>query len=783
MRRSRRAAPSPDPEALAAAGQDDDAIDDALRKRHAEDRGLPPSATWDEITAHDTERRRTRSDQANATGIGGAQGEPAGDDLLSLFRRSGGDDLLARTDSSDAGLAAAAAQRNVELEATVASLRRELQLALEKSEMLAATFTREKQALQEERISEARERLELASVVAEQLGVIESAADALVDAVPIDQGEALRAPQSALVQGVERLRGSVQSMAATEQQLVDEADEAPPVSEVGDAASRAGLSEAEAAARQQELVGVSGVSQKRASELLMMADFDVNRAAEFHFTPTAEEGDAPAQQPLGGAPGSALSPGVTIGSDGLLAMAPAFNAGSVMFGEEPPPLSPAVTSPSEGAGGASPAVLDGLQLVKLVTIQAMSRGSLARRSHRKRSQVAQELLLTERSYYQGLRTLIDVYLSPLTQLSNAGHDAEIPAAQRRAIFGEVAALAELHSTQLLAQLVERLDAKRWCASTVLGDIFSVQTIELLKIHQVWANNYFTALTALRSMKEENPHFREWLLRQQQKQQQAGAAGGGGGMGLALEDYLIMPIQRIPRYVMLLKELLRCTTPHHPDHSLLSEAIERVGVLAQHVNESKRAAESRERVTAISEAFSRAGKKKGLPAGFELMSAARTWLRDGEIWEIDMRADLKLRTCFVFNDLLVKAEASECEGRLEAAVLRYCGMLPLNAETAVERAWMPSPFYKRGKKAAASPVTGRIDPHSSPKIPIIKIAGSVPRGSGRGGETTRVEWMLVAKDEQSWEQWHRSLLEAISWQSKVKRQCEFPPVWLPSAALC
>ena len=95
------------------------------------------------------------------------------------------------------------------------------------------------------------------------------------------------------------------------------------------------------------------------------------------------------------------------------------------------------------AGGASPAVLDGLQLVKLVTIQAVSRGSAARRSHRKRSQVAQELLLTERSYYQGLRTLIDVYLSPLTQLSNAGHDAEIPAAQRRAIFGEVAALASV----------------------------------------------------------------------------------------------------------------------------------------------------------------------------------------------------------------------------------------------------------------------------------------------------------------------------------------------------
>eukprot|EP01044_Picomonas_judraskeda_P033230 COSAG03_NODE_13212_length_512_cov_0.607748_1_plen_160_part_01 len=82
------------------------------------------------------------------------------------------------------------------------------------------------------------------------------------------------------------------------------------------------------------------------------------------------------------------------------------------------------------------------------------------------------------------------------------------------------------------------------------------------------------------------------------------------------------------------------------------SLKRVSELAEHVNESKRQSESRERVSAIAAAFGRAKKKsvmlptsyRGAP--FELMSAARTWLRDGDVWETSTRggADLKLRTC-------------------------------------------------------------------------------------------------------------------------------------------
>ena len=51
-----------------------------------------------------------------------------------------------------------------------------------------------------------------------------------------------------------------------------------------DLARRAGHAEAEARALQAQVVGVTGASEKRAVELLLMADFDINRAAEYHFT-------------------------------------------------------------------------------------------------------------------------------------------------------------------------------------------------------------------------------------------------------------------------------------------------------------------------------------------------------------------------------------------------------------------------------------------------------------------------------------------------------------------
>ena len=42
--------------------------------------------------------------------------------------------------------------------------------------------------------------------------------------------------------------------------------------------------------------------------------------------------------------------------------------------------------------------------------------------------------------------------------------------------------------------------------------------------------------------------------------------------MTLSSFLISPIQRVPRYCMLLEGLVKSTPAAHPDHSLLAQSL-------------------------------------------------------------------------------------------------------------------------------------------------------------------------------------------------------------------
>lgn len=71
-------------------------------------------------------------------------------------------------------------------------------------------------------------------------------------------------------------------------------------------------------------------------------------------------------------------------------------------------------------------------------------------------------------------------------------------------------------------------------------------------------------------------------------------------GLHLGALLILPIQRIPRYVLLLQDLLRHTESGHPDHADLVQALKDMRQVADYINEKKREAEALNLVVRIQE---------------------------------------------------------------------------------------------------------------------------------------------------------------------------------------
>lgn len=70
-------------------------------------------------------------------------------------------------------------------------------------------------------------------------------------------------------------------------------------------------------------------------------------------------------------------------------------------------------------------------------------------------------------------------------------------------------------------------------------------------------------------------------------------------GLKLSSFLIKPIQRICKYPLLFRELLKFTNPdEHTRYSLLIDAFHKIEKVTEHINEGKRTAEKLQRIVDI-----------------------------------------------------------------------------------------------------------------------------------------------------------------------------------------
>ena len=139
-------------------------------------------------------------------------------------------------------------------------------------------------------------------------------------------------------------------------------------------------------------------------------------------------------------------------------------------------------------------------------------------------------------------------------------------------------------------------------------------IPFLKIYTEYVNNHQSALGIIDHLTAKNPDFKNFVERAQKDNQ---------CNGLLLRDFLIDPVsllpalpyynirsaffdgekvQRIPRYELLLKELLKNTPEDHPDHTPLETALEQVRNVATVLNEKHREQKSRTRVLEIKKLF-------------------------------------------------------------------------------------------------------------------------------------------------------------------------------------
>eukprot|EP01137_Pigoraptor_chileana_P000217 Opistho-2@36016 len=264
------------------------------------------------------------------------------------------------------------------------------------------------------------------------------------------------------------------------------------------------------------------------------------------------------------------------------------SAGSMSFG-----------TPGLGAGGGAVGVgsqspvlvglvgsMDGVGLVKSAGSSSphLGREQQAGRPDR-RTNLAMELLKTEETYADGLNVIIEVFLTPLKEA--AAYERPVASLKEiRAIFSEIEPIHTI-SSHLVGELRNRL--ARWGPCTCLSDVFSRGIMNYLKLYSVYVNNYEEALNVLDKCRRSNAAFRAFVDR--------GEANPACGR-MCLADLLILPVQRIPRYVLLLNDLVRYTAASHPDHAGLREALDGMRQLAVRINEAKRQADRVHRMIAV-----------------------------------------------------------------------------------------------------------------------------------------------------------------------------------------
>jgi len=241
----------------------------------------------------------------------------------------------------------------------------------------------------------------------------------------------------------------------------------------------------------------------------------------------------------------------------------------------------------------------------------------------KRDLAVEELIKTEKSYVDQLRLLDVVYVDALKKLKT------ITPEQHSTLFSQIKIILNFN-TNFLTNLSTAIKENKSIGQEMLN------FCPYFKIYREYVNNYEQASILLRKLKDR-PDFTEF-----------DEEGRTRCNNLSISDLIVTPIQRVPRYPMLLKEIIKNTEDNHHDLHLLTAALQKYTALNKDINEGIKEQEKRNKVREIGEKLLDGGKP------VTLVAPARRFIMKGELSKV-CRAKNKKYMFFLFNDLLIYAD--------------------------------------------------------------------------------------------------------------------------------
>ncbi|XP_062830719.1 spermatogenesis-associated protein 13 isoform X3 [Anolis carolinensis] len=255
------------------------------------------------------------------------------------------------------------------------------------------------------------------------------------------------------------------------------------------------------------------------------------------------------------------------------------------------------------------------------------RQKMAENKDQMRTNVIREIMNTERIYIKHLKDICEGYIRQCRK-----HTGMFTAAQLNTIFGNIEDIYKFQR-KFLKDLEKQYNKEEPHLSEI-GACF-LQHQEGFAIYSEYCNNHPSACIELSNLMKQGKyrHFFEACRLLQQM------------IDIAIDGFLLTPVQKICKYPLQLAELLKYTTQEHSDYNDIIAAYEAMKNVACLINERKRRLESIDKIARWQVSIVNW-------EGQDILGRSSELIHSGELTKISKQGKSQQRTFFLFDHQLV-----------------------------------------------------------------------------------------------------------------------------------
>jgi len=251
---------------------------------------------------------------------------------------------------------------------------------------------------------------------------------------------------------------------------------------------------------------------------------------------------------------------------------------------------------------------------------------------RKRENILREIVESERVYTKGLIKLHDEFFTPIFD------KYLVPITFEEGLSKNSSQIKALHTDKFLPQLEDC-----FMKGSGVPGLFT-KFLKEFEIYRDYVQEYDHVMNLVESMRDSREKFRKFLYEREKNQD-------------SFYSYLILPVQRVPRYRLLLESLLKACPDNYSEHDAVSRALEGIKQLCTQINENKREIE---RMTQLGQIQSQI---LGLPESLwsKKKGRKREYLDDCLFKEVQKGLNFrnKYRRLYLFSDVLIVTNRARC----------------------------------------------------------------------------------------------------------------------------